>query len=247
MKKIKKILVIILIIIVLFLLLVFIKNKYKEYRYIKLNDITNEVIEDNITPIGVVENTNKEQLDNYRIEYNNNEIVGKLSILNSDFKVLFAQTTNNDYYLNHLLNKEYNNLGSTFLDYRVNIDNSKKLNIYGHNNTGIDVSFNYLMNYLDESFYKEHRQILINTDNNNYLFEIFSIQIVDSNYIHMKVEFNNIEEWNSYLNYILNNSIYKEDIEVNDIDRVLTLQTCTNIKDGEYLLVNARIINNNLY
>lgn len=232
MKKARNILVIILIIIVLFLLLIFIKSKHREYKYIDMNNVTNEVI---------IEDNNIEDINNYRKKYNNNEIVGSITILNSNFKVLFAQTTNNSYYLNHLLNKEYNELGSVFLDYRTNIDNNKKINIYGHNNN-IETSFNYLINYLDNKFYKEHRKIIIATSNNNYLYEVFSIQIVSSNYIHMKVNFNSKKEWNDYLENILNNSIYKEDINIDNIDKVLTLQTCTNIEDGQFLLVNAKVI-----
>lgn len=244
MKKFKKVLVIVLIIIVLFLLLIICINKYREYRYIKLNDINDiksEVSEDNVSN-NIEENSNKLDLDNYRNTYNNDEIKGILSISNSDFEMLFAQSQDNSYYLDHLLNKEYNKLGSTFLDYRVDIDQSKKINIYGHNNGSVGVSFNYLMNYLDKNFYDEHRKIIINTNLDTYVYEIFSIQIVDSNYIHMKVDFNSDSSWYDYLNIVLNNSVFKEEIEVENISRVLTLQTCTNRYDGEFLLVNARLI-----
>lgn len=213
-----------------------IKNINNNYNYIKIN---NKIIEGKV--INKEDNRNisyKEILDNYKKEYNNEQIKGRIHIENTDFEMIFAQSNDNSYYLDHLLNKEYNKLGSAFLDYRVNIDTSKKVNIYGHNNK-VGTSFKYIMNYENQDFFNKYSNIIINTSNNDYKYKIFSIQIVDSNYIHMKTEFNTNEEFISYLNNIMSNSLYKIDIDLNSIYRVLTLQTCTNRKDGEFLLVNA--------
>ena len=73
------------------------------------------------------------------------------------------------------------------------------------------------------------------------IYSIFSIQIVDDNYIHMKVDFPNNDEWVSYINNVLNNSLYKEEVDVNSINKILTLQTCTNRVDWQFLLVNAML------
>ena len=59
---------------------------------------------------------------------------------------------------------------------------------------------------------------------------------------HMKVDFNNDHEFYDYLDNVLANSIYYREINYDEVSRVLTLQTCTNRKDLEYLLVNARLI-----
>ena len=232
----KKIIIIISIILVI-TISIFMIFKSEEYRYININNIDIKI--PNITTNNA---SYRIDLDKYKKEYDNDEIVGQISILNTDFSMLFAQSNDNSYYLDHLLNKEYNKLGSTFLDYRTNIDSSKKINIYGHNNNNVGVSFNYIMNYENEDFFNKYNKIIINTELNNYTYEIFSIQIVDSNYIHMKVDFNTDSEFNEYLDNVLANSLYKLDIDKSKVKRVLTLQTCTNRKDGQYLLVNASLV-----
>ena len=232
----KKIIIIISIILII-TISIFMIFKSEEYRYININNIDIKI--PNITTNNA---SYRIDLDKYKKEYNNDEIVGQISILNTDFSMLFAQSNDNSYYLDHLLNKEYNKLGSTFLDYRTNIDSSKKINIYGHNNNNVGVSFNYIMNYENEDFFNKYNKIIINTELNNYTYEIFSIQIVDSNYIHMKVDFNTDLEFNEYLDNVLANSLYKLDIDKSKVKRVLTLQTCTNRKDGQYLLVNASLV-----
>ena len=232
----KKIIIIISIILII-TISIFMIFKSEEYRYININNINIKI--PNITTNNA---SYRIDLDKYKKEYDNDEIVGQISILNTDFSMLFAQSNDNSYYLDHLLNKEYNKLGSTFLDYRTNIDSSKKINIYGHNNNNVGVSFNYIMNYENEDFFNKYNKIIINTELNNYTYEIFSIQIVDSNYIHMKVDFNTDSEFNEYLDNVLANSLYKLDIDKSKVKRVLTLQTCTNRKDGQYLLVNASLV-----
>ena len=232
----KKIIIIISIILII-TISIFMIFKSEEYRYININNIDIKI--PNITTNNA---SYRIDLDKYKKEYDNDEIVGQISILNTDFSMLFAQSNDNSYYLDHLLNKEYNKLGSTFLDYRTNIDSSKKINIYGHNNNNVGVSFNYIMNYENEDFFNKYNKIIINTKLNNYTYEIFSIQIVDSNYIHMKVDFNTASEFNEYLDNVLANSLYKLDIDKSKVKRVLTLQTCTNRKDGQYLLVNASLV-----
>lgn len=232
----KKIIIIISIILII-TISIFMIFKSEEYRYININNIDIKI--PNITTNNA---SYRIDLDKYKKEYDNDEIVGQISILNTDFSMLFAQSNDNSYYLDHLLNKEYNKLGSTFLDYRTNIDSSKKINIYGHNNNNVGVSFNYIMNYENEDFFNKYNKIIINTELNNYTYEIFSIQIVDSNYIHMKVDFNTDSEFNEYLDNVLANSLYKLDIDKSKVKRVLTLQTCTNRKDGQYLLVNASLV-----
>ena len=209
-------------------------NKHKEYKYIELNKQYINITIDN--------NNNKELLSKYRTVFNNDEIVGEIKIDNSDFSMLFAKGSDNEFYLTHLINKERNNLGASFLDYRCDIDNSKKVNVYGHNNGNIGVSFNYIMNYKNKEFYNNHRKIIIRSENKDYIYEIFSVQIVDSNYMHMRVNFNDDKEWFSYISNVLDNSLYKEEIDIKSINKVLTLQTCTNRVDWEFLLVNARLV-----
>ena len=83
----------------------------------------------------IISNTNSQVLSlNNGLEllkkkYKNNDIVGYLEIENENFVEPLVQTTDNSYYLTHLINKTDSNLGSTFVDSSVN-EYSKQINIY---------------------------------------------------------------------------------------------------------------------
>ena len=90
----------------------------------KSNDTSN-------TTNGVVindEDSSKE--DN--LKPNNEDIVGSIKISGTNINEYIVQGDDNDYYLNHNLDKEEDIAGSVFLDYRNNFSD-KKLLIFGHN------------------------------------------------------------------------------------------------------------------
>lgn len=66
-----------------------------------------------------------EQITSLKEKYNNKDVVGTISIDNTDFNTVVMQGNDNSYYLNHLPDKTYNINGSIFLDYRVDIDDIK--------------------------------------------------------------------------------------------------------------------------
>ena len=59
-----------------------------------------------------------DRYDQYRREFNNDDIIGRLIIEGLDIDNLLVQTTDNDYYLRRLLDGTYNVMGSMFIDYR---------------------------------------------------------------------------------------------------------------------------------
>ena len=87
-------------------------------KYDEIIKIENDYVFGN--EIEVIE-TYKEEIEKLRKENNNDDIVGTIEILNTDFKAPILQGRDNDYYLRRLPNKQYNINGSIFLDYRVNI------------------------------------------------------------------------------------------------------------------------------
>ena len=64
----------------------------------------------------------------------NDQVVGWLSVDTTNINYPIVQTKNNDYYLNHDINKSLSGSGWTFMDYRNNPDMSDDNTIfYGHN------------------------------------------------------------------------------------------------------------------
>ncbi len=191
------------------------------------------------------ENTNyrdiaMKTIGDYRTLYQNQEIVGHLAIPNTSFQVLVTQSINNEFYLNHNLEKKVNNLGNPFLDYRNELDDQKLL-IYGHNSQSITTDFHFLENYLDLSFYHEHPSLLWQTQEKLNLYQIAGILIVTSDFRHMDLTFN-AETWHQHLAWLQKNRLYETNVTLNDEDQLLILQTCYYQPQDSYLLLVAKKI-----
>ena len=64
----------------------------------------------------------------------NKEIVSWISVYSTNINYPIVKSDNNEFYLNHNINKSYDSSGWTFMDYRNNSDLSDFNTIfYGHN------------------------------------------------------------------------------------------------------------------
>ena len=179
-------------------------------------------------------------------KYNNTDIK---AILKIDKEYPVAQTQDNDFYLNHNYYRNYDVIGSIFLDYRANLEESDKLLIYGHSSNMVDVDFNVLENYYDKNYYENNKYISLETLNNIYTYEIFSVYIETSDFTYMNMNFDNEEDYFMHITKLKDKSLYPTNVNLNGNDDILILQTCSNHKDYQkyskkYLLVIARRVLN---
>ena len=190
-----------------------------------------------------VKQVDDKTIDNYRKDYNNQDIIGELVIANSNFKEIVVQTNDNEFYLDHSVDKTYNRLGSIFMDYRNMVDD-RKIIIYGHNSEDIYTEFNLLENYLNFDYYREHQDIYFKTINNNYHYKVFSVFIVINDYRYINLNFSD-DEYNKHLKYLKEQSVYDTYIDVNDNDEIIVLQTCYFQPKNSYLVVvGKKLIDN---
>ncbi len=174
-------------------------------------------------------------LDYLKHYYNNNDIIGAIKIEGTKINNLIVKSTNNKYYLNHSLNKEYDERGSIFIDYRVDL-NSKQINIYGHNSNVFELPFKELEKYLDKDFYNSHKYVEIYDGSKKIYYEIFSVQIVTQDYEHMNIFPNDLQK---HVNQ-LNESIYKTSTKATIDDEILVLQTCGYNPKGSLIIINSK-------
>lgn len=208
------------------------------------NLIDNDVIIDKI-----IENKidYKEMITNLKEEYNNQDIVGILKLDSNNLVIPILQSTNNEYYLNHSITKEDSYIGSVFLDYRVNINTSNKLLIYGHSSSKDDTYFNVLENYYEEKYYKKNKYINFITDNEERIYEIFSVYIDTSDFSYMNINFIDSSDYLNHIKYLKSKSLYDTNVELSEDDEILILQTCSNHDyyknyEKKYLLIISRRI-----
>ena len=201
---------------------------------IRLNNYYSNISRDSYKYINII--------DEYRNKYNNDDIVGVLNIDSLNVSSLIVQGRDNEYYLNHLENKESSIYGSLMLDYRTNLNNSKINLIYGHMSNSDATPFKNLVKYFDYDFYKDNKTIEITDEYNVYKYEIFSVAKISKNERrHLLIKFNSEDELLNHYNWLKKISIYKSDINLNGNDNILILQTCTKNSD-EFILVVAKKI-----
>lgn len=229
-------------VIIVLIVMIVISGVFLLLRKEEYNNTVNEV-NDSKLDIKKEEISVKDEIEELKKKYNNDEVIAILNI-DDEINTPVAQTNDNQFYLKKSLSLKKSVLGSVFMDYRVNKD-SKQINIYGHNSTKYKPPFNTLEGYLKKDYFNEHKNISLKIDNEIKKYEIFSIVLADkkSTEEHMNINYKTDSEWLKHFNRLKNRSIYKTNIELNENDKVLVLQTCLFGKyKGKLMVVVARLV-----
>lgn len=191
-----------------------------------------------------------EVLDEYKSLYNKNKrLIGWLKIddTNIDYPVL--QTTDNEYYLTHNMNQEYDKNGSIFLDKDCDIINrNTNLIIYGHSMSSGNM-FGKLNLYKSEDYYQNHKYISFDTIYEKGTYEVvyaFQTQIYKETEITFKFyqfyDVNSEQEFNSFMNEMKELSLYDTGITPQYGDEFITLATCDYFTNyGRFVVVARRV------
>ncbi len=183
----------------------------------------------------------------------NGDLKGWLYIkdTNVDYPVLQRSgDSDNSYYLRRSFDQKDDTNGSLFIDYRSDIVNpTENTIIYGHNmNSG--KMFGDLKNYLDESYYFDHKQVKFDTLYEEREYEIVAVCLSkvqdskDSSFRYYNfIDAANKKEWEAFVENVNALSVFSVDVDLEYGDEVLTLSTCNNYtQDGRLFLVAKRKI-----
>ena len=223
------------------LLIILVVGSYFSLKDIDDSNIT--YVSNNTKTVEKVQN-NTIDIKALRNQYHNNDIVAYIEI-DGVLGTIVLQSNNNEYYLNHTVNKKYDVKGSVILDYRNNI-NDRKILLYGHSGKEKDLPFLNLNNYVHEDYYKKHDTIKLYTLDGLKKYKIFSsyIEREDFDYVNLK-SFNGLT-YLEHLNKLKNKSLYDTGISLNENDKVIILQTCSmnDIGYQKYNLVIGKELSN---
>ena len=172
----------------------------------------------------------------------NSQLAGWLTIPGTVVNYPVVKGGDNEYYLKRGFYNEYNPNGSIFMDYR-NSYNDINMIIYGHNTSDGEM-FSCLTQYMDENFYKNHREIKFDTLYDHCTYRVIAACLGEVKYID--------EEGFRYYNYtddeyeldsffmdIRNQSLYPVDYEFKNDDRFITLSTCSRVSENGRLYIVA--------
>ena len=189
-------------------------------------------------------------LDEYKTLYSKNKrLIGWLKIDDTNIDYPVMQTENNEYYLDHNFNQEYDKNGSLFLDCDCNVyPRSTNMIIYGHHLKSGSM-FGNLQQYAKESYGNKHSVIEFDTIYEKATYQVmyvFRSQVYNEDDVVFKyyqfIEANSEEEFNFYMKEMASMSLYDTGVTANFGDSLLTLSTCDSSQtDGRFVVVAKRI------
>ena len=192
----------------------------------------------------------REILDEYKVLYNKNKsLIGWVKIDDTLIDYPVMQTINNEYYLTHNLEQEYDKNGSIFMDKDCDVlKPSTNLIIYGHHMKSGRM-FGNLNKYSNKKYYEEHPMIQFDTlyEKGTYaIMYVFRSKVYNENEITFKyyqfIDANSAEEFDSNMEEMSKLSLYDTGVTAGYGDRLLTLSTCDSTEqDGRFVVVAKKV------
>jgi sortase B len=177
----------------------------------------------------------------YAAHQANSDVIGWVSIPNTNIDYPVVMGEDNDYYLTNNAEKKPSKAGAIFMDYR-NADpyQQRHLIIYGHNMRDGSM-FHDLRYYKLEDFFNNNRLIELTIGDNKMTFEVYAAFVVDLDKVGFTTtHFGSAEDFAQYMNQLAALSKFSTGITIMPEDQVLTLSTCTyELEDARYI-VQAR-------
>lgn len=192
----------------------------------------------------------REVLEEYKNLLNKNKkLIGwvKIDDTNIDYPVM--QTVDNEYYLNHNLNQEYDKNGSIFMDKDCDVlKPSTNFIIYGHHMKNGQM-FGGLDRYASKEYYEKHPYIQFDTIYDKGTWEVmyvFRSRVYSEEEIVFKyyqfIDANSEQEFDSNMREMASMSLYDTGVTASYGDQLLTLSTCDyQEKNGRFVVVAKKI------
>lgn len=157
-----------------------------------------------------------------------------------DYPVL-QHPTDNFYYLQHNLDGTKGYPGCIYTeDYNAKDFSDVNTVLYGHNMKDGSM-FAGLHKYGDEEYMAEHPHVFIYTEDDVFVYEIYAAYEYGNEHLLYNYDFSNERIFEDYLEKVKElrtmNRNFRDDIEVDAQDKIVTLSTCiANKADSRYLV-----------
>ena len=148
-----------------------------------------------------------------------------------------AQGKDNDWYLHHTLDGQWNGAGTLFIDKNNEKPFKEFLTvIYGHHMRDGSM-FGSLVKYREPEYVAEHKKLRLYTPKQNYNIKVFAGCTIPGDSDRYKFDFNGEEDKEEYLSWIYQNNEVVSDVTATTSDRIVMLSTCTyEFDDARFVL-----------
>lgn len=152
-----------------------------------------------------------------------------------------VKSKDNKEYLTKTFTENDNKLGAIFMDMGNSSDFSDRNTIiYGHHLNVSPDMFSRLNLYAEEEFCQAHPYFYIYTpDGKVRTYTVFTAGVVSAVGEHYKIEFASDEEFGQFISECRAASNYQVDVDVTTESQVVTLSTCTGVRDTERFVLQG--------
>ena len=225
----------------------------------KQNPTGNLAVSDQVVLLEEIEETNddiplsnpSDQESSERNEYpdfiveaqnTNSDVIGWIKIPNTQINYPLVVTDNNDYYIDHNVEKKESKSGAIFLDYRNRDTYARRhLIIYGHNMKNGSM-FKDLNAFKDKTFFDNNKIFSLWIFGEERTYEIYSQFIITEDVNYLVTDFTSDKEYLNFINTLSTQSKFLVNHEFTSEDEILTLSTCTYEYDKSRCVIQARRI-----
>lgn len=217
------------------------------YKWVLNNIKSNNVINE-IDDIGGVSGVSEDEDPGAEFGLNfesllayNSDIVGWIRIPGTSISYALVQAENNNKYLRHSLNGQWNEFGWPFVDYSNSPDfTDRNTVIYGHNIVS-GLMFADLQNIYNGSLGTDVTINIYRKDYRLLTYKVYSAYVCDPEAYYLTTYFANDLSFQNYLDTMKQRSAINFNQTVTTDDRVITLQTCT--RDAKRrIIIHAKLI-----
>lgn len=213
------------------------------------------ILEDNSETTKVVIEAEPATFDDIPSDYNcpidfssyweiNKDVYAWISIPGTiiDYPIL-QHETDDSYYLNYNIDGTEGFPGCIYTE-KVNAKDFTDNNtaIYGHDMRN-GTMFTDLQKFKNKDFFADHDTVYIYTPNRQLTYKIFASYLYDNRHLMNSFDFSNQEVYAAYLDEVLNGDFeemnLREEIEITDTDKIITLITCTRGQPEKRVYVQA--------
>ena len=191
------------------------------------------------------ESSEQEYVDVIQVDFDllrvqNPDVIAWMYCPNTPINYPIVQTTDNAFYLNHLLDGSKNSAGTLFMDYRNTEDLSDWNSvIYGHNMKNNSM-FGTLTDYKEQSYFEAHPVIYLLTPEQNYRINVLSGFVTSANAEIYSAFDPDDEEKELLMKRWMDASDFASEIVPDMESHFVTLSTCSyEYDDAKYVLVGV--------
>ena len=187
------------------------------------------------------------EIDFGSLQRYNPDIIAWIRIPNSNINYPVLHGPDNQKYLRHTPDGEYNIAGSIFMEYTNASDFSDNhIIIYGHHFRGsYRPMFTQLVDYKSEAFFKAHPVAQLFTPAGTYTIRIFSCYVtkLGSGAWRTQMEGDVFSHW---IENVISQAAYNTKIIPSETDRIITLSTCsTEFENARFVVHGILELNKN--